>query len=309
MLFVLPAIGQTPAIITPRLPASAALRPEPGATLRSESSLVIIPTWVTTVNGASVTNLNRDDFRLADENAEQQISFFAQDDAPLSIGLLFDASGSMKSKMGKASEAVAEFFKTANAEDEFFLVEFNDRARLTVPFTPDPDAIASRIGRTKPVGRTSLFDAIDLAIKEMKKGRHARKAIVIISDGGDNWSRHTEREIRRALLESDVQLYAMGIFDKEITAKSPVETRKGPALLEDLAAQSGGREYPVDNLNDLPAISARLGNDLRSEYLLGYYADGSHDGKYHHVQVTLALPQNASRLHAYYRRGYYAASN
>jgi VWFA-related protein len=300
--------AQTPAIITPRIPASPSHRTETAAVLRSDSSLVIIPTWVTTANGASVTNLTRENFRIADENADQQISYFVKDDAPLSIGLLFDLSGSMKNKMQQASQAVAEFFKTANSEDEFFLVEFNDRAKLTVPFTRDSGEIAARVGRAKPFGRTSLFDAIDIALKQMKKAKHARKAIVIVSDGGDNWSRHTAQEIRRTLVEADVQLYAMGIFDKEITAKSPSETRRGPALLEELAAQTGGREYPVENLNDLPAISARIGADLRNEYLLGYYAAGVRDGKYHHVRVTLALPQNAA-LRANYRRGYYAASN
>jgi VWFA-related protein len=286
-------------------PASRADQP---AVLRTDSSLVVIPTWVTTAGGASVTNLSRENFRLADDNAEQQIAYFVKDDAPLSIGLLFDASGSMRNKMEKASEAVSAFFKTANTEDEFFLVEFSDRAKLTIPFTPDAGEIYSRIGRTKPFGKTSLFDAIEIALKQMKRAQHARKAIVIISDGGDNWSRHTAREIRGSLLESDVQLYAMGIFDKEITAKSPAETRNGRALLEELATQTGGREYPVDNLNDLPTISAKIGTDLRNEYLLGYYSGALRDGKYHHVQVTLTVPPNGAPLRANYRKGYLAPS-
>src|SRR6185312_2799636 len=309
LLVAASSFAQTPAIITPRVPPAASLRTQPAAILRSDSSLVIIPVWVSTASGASVTTLAREDFRIADENADQPISYFVKDDAPLSIGLLFDLSGSMKNKMVQASQAVAEFFKTANTEDEFFLVEFNDRAKLTVRFTRDSGEIAGRIGRARPFGRTSLFDAIDIALKQMKKAKHARKALVIVSDGGDNWSRHTAREIRRTLLESDVQLYAMGIFDKEITAKSPIETKRGPGLLEDLAAETGGREYPVDDLSELPAISARLGSDLRNEYLLGYYASGPRDGKYHHVRVTLALPQKSAPLRANYRRGYYAASN
>jgi VWFA-related protein len=253
-----------------------------------------------------VTSLNRDNFHLLEDNLEQEIAYFVKDDAPLSIGLLFDISGSMKDKMEKASEAVAAFFKTANTEDEFFLVEFGDRARLVTPFTTEPDDIYDRIVRTKPLGRTTLLDAIDLGLKQMKKAKHQRKAIVIISDGGDNWSRHSAREIRNRLLEADVQLYAMGIFDPELSIKSPVENRKGPALLEELAGQTGGREYPVDNLNDLPAISAKIGNDLRNEYLLGFYAAGTRDGKYHRVKVSLALPDNAPPLRANYRRGYYA---
>ena len=298
--------AQIPATITPRL--RPALPVESQAFLRTDSSLVVIPTWVTTAAGASVTNLTRDNFRLLEDNVEKSISYFVKDDAPISIGLLFDASGSMRYKMAKASEAVAALFKTSNTEDEFFLVEFSDQAKLTMPFTTDSDQIYDRILRTKPFGRTSLLDAIGVALKQMKKARHARKAIVIISDGGDNWSRHTAREIRGTLVESDVQLYAMGIFDPDLSSKSPIENRNGPLLLDELAGLTGGREYPVDNLNDLPAISARIGTALRNEYLLGYYPVDSRDGKYHHVKVNLALPEGAPPLRANYRRGYYASS-
>lgn len=303
VLFAIAACAQIPAVITPRPHKGDAAR-TPGL-LRSDSSLVIIPAWVTTPSGASVTSLNKENFHLTEDNVEKQITFFAKDDAPISIGLLFDTSGSMKSKMDKASESVAEFFKTANTEDEFFLVEFNDRARLTIPFTPDSSAISSRIAHTNPFGRTSLLDSIGVALKHMKRARHDRKAIVIVSDGGDNWSWHTARQIRSQLLESDVQLYAMGIFDPDLE-KKPAENRNGPALLEELARETGGRHYPVGDLNDLPAISAGIGRDLRNEYVLGYYANNSRDGKYHHVKVNVTAPEGMSALRANYRKGYFA---
>jgi Ca-activated chloride channel family protein len=303
VLVSISAIAQIPATITPHPSRTT----EPPAVLRADSSLVVIPAWVTTTAGASVTSLDRENFRVTEDNVEQKIAYFIRDDAPLSIGLLFDISGSMRDKMKKASESVAAFFKTANTEDEFFLVEFSDRAKLTMPFTPDSGAIYSRIARTKPFGRTSLLDAIDVGLKHMKKARHSRKAIVIISDGGDNWSWHTARQIRSALLESDVQLYAMGIFDPELS-RSPAENRKGPALLDELAGQTGGRHYPIGDLNDLPAISAKIGTDLRNEYLLGYYAADSRDGKYHHVKVNLAVPDGMPPLRTNYRRGYYASA-
>jgi Ca-activated chloride channel family protein len=310
-MFSISALAQTPAIITPR-PRPPASPGAPGtnsrANLRSDSSLVVIPAWVSTASGAPVTTLDKENFHVMEDNVEQPISYFIKDDAPLSIGLLFDSSGSMRDKIGIASESVAEFFKTANTEDEFFLVEFNDSAKLTVPFTPDSDEIYRRIAGTKPSGRTSLLDAIGVALKHMKKARHARKAIVIISDGGDNWSWHTARQIRGSLIESDVQLYAMGIFDPHLSSRSPVENRNGPSLLDELAGQTGGRQYPVGNLDDLPAISAKIGNGLRNEYLLGYYAADSRDGKYHHVKVNLALPENTPPLRANYRRGYYATT-
>ncbi len=286
-------------------------RPSPHQTtdrqpvLRSDSSLVVIPTHVTTSSGFSVTTLGRENFHVTEDDVEQPIVHFDKDDAPVSIGLLFDKSGSMRDKMEKASEAVIEFFKTANAQDEFFLVEFSDRAKISIPFTPDSGILSNRISHTKPFGMTSLLDAIHLSLAQMKKARHSRKAIVIVSDGGDNWSRHSAREVRNTLLESDVQLYSMGIFDPDYLRKHEAETRNGPVLLEELARQSGGRNYTVSDVNDLPAISAKIGNDLRNEYLLGYYTAATRDGKYHRVNVNLSAPEMPA-LHAYYRKGYYA---
>lgn len=292
------------ATITPR----ASTRPVAGpqATLRSDSSLVVIPTHVTTEAGSTVTSLTKDNFRVVEDSVEQPIVHFDQDDAPVSIGLLFDCSGSMKDKMEKAAEAVSAFFRTANREDEFFLVEFSDRAKVTVPFTSDSGVLFDRISHTKPYGMTSLLDAIHLSLGQMKKARNFRKAIVIISDGGDNWSRHSAREVRNTLLESDVQLYAMGIFDPDYAKKHEAETRKGPALLEDLARQTGGRNFNVENLNDLPSISAKIGNDLRNEYLLGYYTAAMRDGKYHQVKVNITGSDGMPPLRTYYKKGYYA---
>ncbi len=231
-----------------------------------------------------------------------------QDDAPVSIGILFDSSGSMRNKMAKAEEAAAEFFKTANPGDEYFLVRFGETAKLAAPFTPDAGSILQEIHRTVPSGETSLLDAIYLGLKEMKHAHNWRKALVVLSDGGDNWSRHTVGQIKRQLAESDAQLYAMGIFDGNLV-HHPAEERRGPLLLDQLAAQSGGHHFPVRELNDLPSISAMLSRELRNQYLLGYYpANGTEDGKYRRVRVKLDLPASAPNLRIYYRQGYYAAS-
>jgi Ca-activated chloride channel homolog len=311
---LLPAAGfsqtlftESSVTIAPRARPSVP-QPESQTVLRSDASLVVIPTWVSTATGISVTDLSRDNFRVEQDSVDQPISYFVKDDAPVSIGLLFDMSGSMKTKMEKAAQAVQAFFETANTEDEFFLVEFSDRARLAIPFTKDSEEIHGRIAAGRPAGRTSLLDAIELALKQMKKAKHARKALVIVSDGGDNWSRHTAREVRGALLESDVQLYAMGIFDPDLSKKSPIENQNGPALLDELALESGGRQYRVANVNDLPSISRTIGIDLRNEYLIGYHPAESRDGKYHHVKVKLHVPRDTPPLHASYRKGYYATS-
>ena len=279
----------------------------PHSHLRVDSNLVLIPVHVTTPAGASVTNLTMEHFRLFEDNAEQKITHFAKDDAPISIGLVFDSSGSMHNKMRKSSEAAATFFKTANTDDEFFLVEFSEHAKLTVAFTPDSSEIYRRIAHIRPFGRTSLLDAIHLALGQMKSAHNLRKAIVILSDGGDNRSRFTTSEVKNAMLESDVQVYAMGIFDPEEIRRKTSEEEKGPRLLDELAEQTGGRLYSVDNLDDLAVISARIGNELRNQYLLGYSpTDGSRDGKFRRVRVNLSAPPDMPNLKAYYRHGYYA---
>jgi len=280
--------------------------PEPPPLLRIDSSLVLIPVHVTNAVGASVTGLRRDGFHIFEDRVEQTVSTFYTDDAPVSIGFLFDASGSMRSKMKKSAEAAAAFFRTANLDDEFFLIEFNDRARLRVPFTNVSDELYQQITHTRPTGRTTLIDGIHLALAQMKKAQYQRKAIVILSDGGDNWSRHSAREIRTALIEADVQVYAMGIFDEEMRT---AEERNGPKLLDELTELTGGRHYPVEDLEQLPAISERIGRELRSQYLLGYYPTNAlHDGKYRQVVVKLDGSRE-KELHSNYRRGYYAPAD
>lgn len=273
----------------------------PGA-IRVDSSLVLIPVHVTNAMGTIVANLAKSDFEITDDSVPQTITHFSMDDAPASIGLVYDCSGSMRDKMHQSAAAAEAFFRTANPEDEFFLVEVGNRAKLAVPFSGVTDDIMSRIKRTKPFGRTALLDALQIAMTQMKRARNSRKALVILSDGGDNQSRHNARQIRAGLLESDVQVYAMGLFSGDDRKRSS-EERRGPELLDNLAKQTGGRLFPVSKLDDLPAISARISDEVRTQYILGYSPlNGSRDGKYHRVKVTVNSPD----LHTYYRQGYYA---
>src|ERR1051325_5654509 len=154
----------------------------PEANLRIDTSLVLIPAQVTTHEGAPIANLKRDDFRIYEDGSKQEITYFAKDDAPISIGLLFDSSGSMRNKKKNSSEAAAAFFRTANLEDEFFLIEFDDRPRLAVPFTKDIGLLSHEINHARPFGRTALSDAIQMALGLMKKATHDRKALVIVYD-------------------------------------------------------------------------------------------------------------------------------
>jgi Ca-activated chloride channel homolog len=276
--------------------------------LRVNKTLVLINVTVTDPLNRFVTGLEREHFRLFEDKTEQQISEFSSEDAPISIGLVFDTSGSMGSKLQKSRQAAAEFFKTSNPADEFFLVQFNDRPELAVPFTTDTDKIQSTLTFTQSKGRTALLDSVYLAMHEMKKAHNPRKALLIISDGGDNSSRYTETEIKNAVREADVQIFAIGIFEMMGGGRGRTpEEAAGPGLLNELAEQTGGREYAVDNVAELPDIAAKIGIELRNEYILGYTPKNrERDGKYRRVQVKLNQPRGLPPLKAFFRLGYYA---
>lgn len=277
--------------------------------LRIDTNLVLIPVTVTTPLNQFVTGMEKENFRLTEDKVEQDVSYFASFDAPLSIGLVFDASGSMGSKLNKSRQAAAEFFKTANPADEFFLVQFNDRPQLIQPFTRSTEEIQNRLTFTQAKGRTALLDGIYMALQELKKGKNPRRALLVISDGGDNSSRYTETEVRNLLREADAQLYAMGIFEPVGSRGRSAEELGGPGLLSELASMTGGRHFPVENLNDLPDIAAKIGIELRNQYVLGYVSKNlSRDGKYRRVTVKLNQPRGLPPLRALYRQGYYAPS-
>jgi VWFA-related protein len=290
-----------PIEIVPR----SAPKPVETPILRVDSSLVLIPVHVTTEAGSSVAGLKKDDFALFEDGVQQTITHFAQDDAPVSVGVLLDISGSMKNKMAKASEAATEFFRFANPEDEFFLVEFNSRARLTVPFTRDWAGIAAQIAAAKPSGMTAMLDAIHLALGQMKHAANPRKALMVVSDGGDNFSRRSLRELKNTLIEADVQVFALGVFDGDYTVKHSPEERKGPGLLDRVAEDTGGRTFPLVSLEKLPDIGVEIARELRNQYVLGYTPAGqASDGKFHRVDLKLTAPNG--ELRTYYRQGYYA---
>lgn len=275
--------------------------------LRIDTNLVLVPITVTTPLNQIVTGMEKENFRLYEDKVEQEITYFASFDAPISIGLVFDASGSMGNKLHKSRQAAAAFFRTANPEDEFFLIQFNDRPQLVAPFTREVEEIQNRLTFTQAKGRTALLDAMYLAMQTLKKGRNPRRALLVISDGGDNSSRYTETEIRNLLKEADAQVYAIGIFEPIGARGRTAEELAGPGLLSDLAEMTGGRHFPVDNLNDLPDIAAKIGLELRNQYVLGYISKNSNrDGKYRRISVKLNQPRGLPPLRALHRQGYYA---
>ncbi len=187
--------------------------------------MVLVPVTITDPMNRLVTGLDRENFNLFEGKEQQEIKTFTSEDAPISLGVIFDMSGSMSSKIDRAREAVIEFFKTANPQDEFFMVTFADKPEEISDFTTSVEDIQGKLVYTVPKGRTALLDAIYLGVSKMRQARYPKKALLIISDGGDNHSRYTEGEIRSTVKEADILIYAIGIYDHYFPTD---EERLGP---------------------------------------------------------------------------------
>ncbi len=289
----------------PPSPSQLSFHRPKAATFSTEAQLVLVPVIVTDPRDRLVTGLGRRHFRVFEDKKPVKISSFSSQDAPISVGVIFDNSESMSDKIQKSREAVDQFFRTANPQDEFMLVAFADEPHLLCDFTNNLPKIESEVDFTPPHGRTSLLDAIYLGLDRMREARYNRKALLIISDGGDNHSRYTESEIRNFVRESDVQIYAIGIYDPAAERMTP-EEQAGPALLNDLAESSGGRAFSIHDPDELPDVAERIAMELRNEYVIGYKPlDQRHDGKWRKIMVKLKPPAGLPPLTVYAKRGYY----
>jgi len=275
--------------------------------IRVDVNMVLVNVTVTDPYDRIVTGLEQNNFEIFDEKVEQKIEAFSTEDAPISAGLIFDASGSMGDKIQKSKEAALQFFKTSNPQDEFMLVNFSDHPDLISSFTSKSEDIQNGLLLVKSKGRTALLDAIYLGLAEMKKATTNRRALLVISDGGDNHSRYTERDIKRAVKESDVQIYAVGIFEPLSSRAGTPEEASGPSLLADLAGASGGRLFSVEDANELPDIAEKISIELRNQYVIGYRPSNLvRDGRWRRIKVKLNPPRGLPPLQVYSRTGYYA---
>ncbi len=272
--------------------------------LKVDVDLVLIPATITDPMNRLVTGLERDNFELFENGEKQDIRHFSSEDAPLSLGVIFDMSGSMSNKIEKSREAVVEFFRTANPQDEFFMIAFSERPELINDFTSSVEEIQGKLLSVIPKGRTALLDAIYMGLNMMRRAHQQKKALLIISDGGDNHSRYTESEIKSLVKEADVQIYAIGIFDATPRTE---EERLGPTMLAAVTDVTGGRTFTIDNPNELADVATKIGVELRNQYVLGYRPKKpAHDGKWRKVKVKLNPPKGLPPLHVYAKTGYYA---
>ena len=288
---------------TPKSDVDPALRSH-SKPLSVNVEMVLVPVTITDPMNRLVTGLDRENFNLFEGKEQQEIKTFSSEDAPVSLGVIFDMSGSMSSKIERAREAVIEFFKTANPQDEFFMVTFADKPEEISDFTTSVEDIQGKLVYTVPKGRTALLDAIYLGVSKMRQARYPKKALLIISDGGDNHSRYTEGEIRSMVKEADILIYAIGIYDHFFPTD---EERLGPTLLGDITELTGGRAFTIDNPNDLADVSTKIGIELRNQYLLGYRPKNPvRDGKWRKIKVKLLPPKGLPPLRVYAKTGYYA---
>lgn len=283
-----------------------AVRLASGGLIRSRVDLVLVPVTITDDLDRPVLGLDQDNFQLFEGKKLQAIKHFSSEDAPVSVGILVDASGSMSYKLDRAREAVEQFCDAANPQDEFFLITFADEPQLAGGFTTNIEDIKNQLLTVRSKGQTSLLDAIHLGLQQLRNARYARRALLIISDGGDNHSRYTEHDIKAEIRESDVMVYAVGTYERYATTE---EEMLGPDLLQALAEQTGGRAFSLSNINDMPAVTHAIGTELRYQYMLAYEPQSElRDGKWHKINVKLRLPKE---FHNFFMRvtarpGYYA---
>jgi Ca-activated chloride channel family protein len=260
----------------------------PAPTLRVDVELALINATVTDPEGRYVVGLERENFQVFEDRVEQKIEYFSAEDVPLSVGLIFDASGSMQQALGYARDAALAFLQTATAHDEYFLVEFNDRPHVTVDMTSDIEKLREHIIFIPAKGSTALFDAVYVGMDKLKKANNAKRALLVITDGGENHSRYTFTSLRDFVREQNVQIFSIG----------------AEGAINQLTGMTGGYAFHGSGLED---ICEKIAIELKNEYIIGYQSTNrSKDGRWRKVQVKVKPPQGLAKLNVRFKTGYFA---
>ncbi len=278
-------------------------RPKQDDRIIIPTNLVSVTVSVTDAYGRFVTGLRQDDFEVFDNKVKQQIAHFSDADAPITLGIVYDVSGSMKERITRSVRALRRFIETSHEDDDFFLIGFNDRAKLVQDFTTSGERVMGHLMFVQPKGNTALYDAAYLAVEKVAQGRHNKRALLIISDGQDNSSRYTYKELRNRVKEADVQVYAIGITDPASDSLSGF----GRSLLEEMTRMTGGRAFFPSAYNEpeLVEICTRIALELRHQYSIGFYPSNvESDSKWHKVQIKVNPPKGLGRLSLSYKDGY-----
>jgi Ca-activated chloride channel family protein len=301
------AATAAPTMTTTAAPVGPGVTVENDKPVISHTDLVTVTVTVTDMYGRFVTGLNQNAFSIFDDKAPQDIVFFSDEDAPVSLGVVFDVSGSMSGdKIMKAREALSRFIETSHKNDEYFLIGFNHRAQLLLNRTRDSDALLDKLTFVQTKGQTALYDATYLGVERVTRGSHKKRAILLISDGQDNSSRYTYTEVKRMLKESDVIIYAVGI----VGGGSGDLDMVGRSILEELAGVSGGKAFFPSTSAEMNDTFERIALELRTQYSISYKPSNfTNDGKWRKIKVKVQPPRGFPRLFVRGREGYFAVTN
>jgi len=274
--------------------------------MRVDVDLVLVPVTVVDSMSRPVIDLPQQNFSLLESGVQQQIRYFSHEDGPISVALVLDFSGSMRDKIEFVHQAVDEFFQNANPDDDYYVISVSDKPTLIADASQSTNTILARLATVEPKGMTSLYDSIYLGVNKLRSSRYKRRAMVIVSDGGDNHSRYTLKEIKSVLAESDILTYSIGIFDDiPIPLFKSIEERWGRKWLDEVTRVSGGRNISADDRRQIPQIAGLISREMRSQYVLGYRSTDSHkDGKWRKISVKLV--ENPFQMHVHFKEGYLA---
>jgi Ca-activated chloride channel family protein len=280
---------------------------QPTPTLKVDVGLVLVNATVSDPQGRVVTGLEPEHFQLWEDKVEQKIEYFSSEDTPLSLGLIFDATGSMQDKISTARDAAVTFLKAGNPEDEYFLVEFSERPKLVEDFTTDISRLQNRLIFTPAKGLTPLYDAVYLGLEKIKNANHSKKALLLISDGEDNHSRYTSFQIKEFVKEQNVQIFAIGITGGY--EDSLGTDRTGRAIIEELAGTTGGRAFFTDSVYELEDICTKIAVELKNQYVIGYRStNDAKDGKWRKIRMKVNPPKGLPNMTVRGKSGYYASA-
>jgi Ca-activated chloride channel family protein len=269
-------------------------------TLKVDVNLVLVNATVSDLQGRLVAGLGPSNFHLTEDGVEQKLEHFSVEDLPLSVGLIFDTTGSMADKLSAARNAATAFLKTSNPRDEYFLIKFSDEPRLVEDFTTDLSRLQKRIFSTSAQGLTPLFDAVQMGLEKIKSAKNTKKALLVITDGEDNHSQYTFSDIREFTRHQDVQIYAIGL----------INSATGQMTIRDLVETTGGRAFFPNSVTQLQDICTRIAIELKNQYLLGYRStDQRKDGKWREIHLEVDPPKGLPPLKVRAKTGYYAATS
>jgi Ca-activated chloride channel family protein len=278
-----------------------------GFTIRASVDLVVLRATVRDGKGAPVAGLGKEDFQVFEDKVPQQIEFFSHEDVPVTVGLVIDNSGSMRSKRSDVINAALAFARSSNPEDQVFVVNFNEHVSMglpgNVPFTGNQEQLERALSRNKANGLTALYDAVAVALEQLKKGKWDKKVLILISDGGDNASRHKLAEIVTMVNQSSAIIYTMGIFDAN-------DDDRNPRMLKQLSRISGGESFFPESLQKILPICQQIAHDIRNQYTISYApANRKSDGTYRAIEVKARKTSTRGRLIVSTRAGYSAPLN